>query len=91
MDKISYEEFYDYVWSEYISERVIPNKFIRKNKELVQSITYNVYHIYKQSSNISETVFAKIIEQVIRDILIFGVEDMEDEDDNFINEGFESF
>lgn len=89
MDKLNYEEFYDYTWNEYISPRVVPDKFFNANTELIESITYDVYHIYKQQANVSETVFAKVIEQVFNDIIRDGVVEMKY--DNSVNDGFESF
>lgn len=86
--KLNYEEFYDYVWNEYISERIVPNKFLSDNRELIESITYDVYHVYKQQSNVSEREFAKILEQTFNNIIRIGVLIGRD---NSINEAYESF
>lgn len=86
--KLNYEEFYDYVWNEYISERVVPNRFLNDNRELIESITYDVYHVYKQQSNVSEREFAKILEQTFNNIIRIGVLIGRD---NSINDAYESF
>lgn len=88
MDKLNYEEFFDYTWNEYISERVVPNKFFNDNKDLIESITYDVYHVYKQQNNVSETIFSKIIEQIFRNVIKIGVRVGRD---NSVNDAYESF
>lgn len=86
--KLDYEEFYDYVWNEYVSYRVVPDKFFHDNEELIKEVTYNIYHVYKQSENVSETLFAKIIEQTFRSVVRIGVRTKKD---NNVNDAYESF
>lgn len=88
MDKLNFEEFFDFVWNEYVSERVVPNSFFDGNKELITDVTYDVYHVYKQQQNLSESVFAKIIEQVFRNVVRTKIEYSRD---NSVNEAYESF
>lgn len=88
INKLTYEEFYDYVWNEYISERIVTNSFLENNKDLVAEVTYDVYHVYKSVGNVSETIFAKILQQTFRNIVVMGVVSVED---NSINEAYDSF
>lgn len=87
-NKLTYEEFYDYVWNEYISEKIVTDEFLFLNKELIREVTYDIYYIYKDMGNVSESVFAKIILQTFRNITIMGVVmPME----NNINDAYDSF
>lgn len=87
--KITYEEFFDYVWNEYISERVVPNRFLSKNRDLVESVTYNIYHAYEKQGNISESHYAKMIEMFFSDIIKIGV--IAIDNDNYINDAFSGY
>lgn len=87
-DKLTYEDFYDFVWNEYISEKVVTDRFIEANKDLIVEVTYDIYHVYKQTGNISESVFAKIILQSFRNIIRMGVVFP---DRNSTNDAYDSF
>lgn len=90
MTKLNYEEFYDYVWDEYIHESVVSNRFLDNNSDLVDNITYDVFHVYKQSQNVSETIFAKIVEQSFKSMITFGIV-VNDLKDNLTNNAYDSF
>lgn len=86
MNKLDYEEFYDYTWNEYISDRAVSDQFIEQNKELVEAVTYDTYHVYKSMKNASETVFSKILEQTFRSIEKIGVKSKKD---NIVNDAYD--
>lgn len=88
MEKLNYEEFFDYVWNEYVSERTVTDKFYRDNRSLIEDITYDIHHVYKSTGNISETVFAKVILLTFRNIVRIGVKESGNNDKNDAYEGF---
>lgn len=87
-NKLTFEEFYDYVWIEYISTMVVPDSFYISNEDLIRDISYDIFHIYERIPNVSETVFAKILEIVFKNIQSTGVQAP---NNNSINEGYDSF
>ena len=69
-DIISYEDFMDEVWDR-IPENKVPNSYLDKNSELVYSLMYEYYKIYKRTVhlNISPVFYASILETTLTTIM----------------------
>ena len=69
-DVISYEDFMDEVW-ERIPENKVSNKYLDNNSDLVYSLVYEYYKIYKRTVhlNISADFYASILEAPLTTII----------------------
>ena len=69
-DVISYESFIDEVL-EWIPENKVSNSYLDKNTELVYSLMYEYYKIYKRTVhlNISPVFYANILETTLTTIM----------------------
>lgn len=68
----NYEEFYDSLWGG-ISSSIVPEEFILKNKNLVDSITYDMYRMCDMEGNISSNIIRRIVESFMFHFLKFNV------------------
>ena len=69
-DVISYEDFMDEVW-ERIPENKVSNKYLDNNSDLIYSLVYEYYKIYKRTVylNISAVFYASILEATLTTII----------------------
>lgn len=69
-DVISYEDFMDEVW-ERIPENKVSNKYLDNNSDLIYSLVYEYYKIYKRTVhlNISAVFYASILEATLATII----------------------
>lgn len=89
MEKLDYLQFFDYVWGEYVSEKIVTDEYFEKNEKLIQGITYDFHIVYEKTPNGSETHFAKLIEMVFKNIIAFN--GIYNKEENIVNDAYEYF
>jgi len=70
---LEYEDFYVALWGN-ISARIVSAEYIDKNREFIDSITFDYYRIYEMSDEISMPMIRRMIESVFFNLFRFQPE-----------------
>lgn len=89
MENYSYEEFYDELW-ETISEKIVSDRFIEKNRDLVRETTYDLYRLYDKSyGKFNIKLASKVTECFFKNYQTFGLNCEDVSEDK--SEAYDSF
>ena len=83
---LNYEDFYNYVWYQVISTKIVPTAFREKYKDFIHELTFNYYNTYDKLGSVHEKVFGKMLEATLSSVIKseFCIDEYyegEDEDD----------
>lgn len=58
---LEYDEFYEQLWGS-ISAKIVSEEYIAKNKQFIDSITFDFYRLYELSDGISLSIIRRMVE-----------------------------
>ena len=70
---LEYEDFYVALWGT-ISARIVSEDYVERNKDFIDSLTFDYYRIYEMSDEISMPIIRRMVESVFFNMFRFHPE-----------------
>ena len=64
---LEYEDFYNFIWRDYISQSDVSYKYREENQEFIRHLTYSMFRKY-ETKNVNEVVYAEVIKVFFKDL-----------------------
>lgn len=65
-----YEAFYEELWSEYISEKIVSTNYINRNQAFIDSITFDMFNL-SLKANLPVNIIGKMLESYFFNLFRF--------------------
>lgn len=70
--EMEYEDYFYECWNQ-IDETIVSDEYYDRNKELLDSITYDLFYIYSKSNAVPPVVARKVLASVCINLTNFGI------------------
>lgn len=82
---ITYEEFYDILWEDFVSPQVISTAWLDENADFVDNITFDAFRNFEMDPSMSIRILARTVESIIFNMFKFkpGQENIIEIEDNY--------
>jgi hypothetical protein len=68
---LSYEDFYNYVWVNYVAETDVSYQYREKNQDFIRLLTFSAYNKYK-TKNVHESVYGEMIKSFFNCLFLYS-------------------
>lgn len=69
--EMTYEDFYDALWVDFISDKVISTAWMDENADFVDNITFDAYRNFEMDGTMTIRILARTIESIVFNMFKF--------------------
>lgn len=70
---LSYEDFYEYIWTNYVTESDVSFEYREQNQDFIRLLTFSAYNKYI-TKNVHEAVYGEMFKQFFYCLFLYKPE-----------------
>lgn len=76
--EITYEEFLDMIWKNYISEKIVSTEYYQNNFDFISALTYDCFRQFQMDRSLTVRNICKLIEFFFFNLFRFSAPNRDD-------------
>ena len=76
--ELTYEDFLDMIWSNYISEKIVSTEYYQNNLDFITALTYDCFRLFQMDNTLTLRHISKLIESFFFNLFRYSAPNRDD-------------